>query len=84
MVTKAHEHISAYYGLQPGDLRKLAEVVADIARGEGVTKGREVPVTVPLGANAYPAVKGALKRSGRFLAQWRDVIAYGSLLGGDV
>ncbi|KAG8857069.1 hypothetical protein FRB96_005999 [Tulasnella sp. 330] len=75
MATKRHELISEYDGHQPGDPQRLAEIVVDIARQEGIAKGgREVPVTLPLGADAYQMVKGALAKNEKTLEEWRDVI----------
>jgi len=61
-------------GRQPGDPRKLVEIIVDVARAEGVAQGREVPVALPVGKDAWGLVHGVVERMGRTLEEWKDVI----------
>ena len=42
---------------QPGDSVKLAEIILDLVRHEGVAKGRDIPLRLPLGIDVYGAIK---------------------------
>ncbi|KAG9030805.1 hypothetical protein FRB95_003497 [Tulasnella sp. JGI-2019a] len=62
-------------GKQPGDPRKLSEVVVDLARGEGAVKGRGLlTVALPLGRDARGLVEGVVGRMEKTLTEWQDVI----------
>jgi len=66
--------ISAYNNKQPGDPRKLVEVMLDIVRGEGVAEGKEIPLSLPLGSDALATVKETLQRTENILNEWESVI----------
>lgn len=60
-------------GNQPGDPGKLAEIVVDLVRGEGVATGKKVPLRVAFGQDAWDEVGGKLKRTLRDMEEWEEV-----------
>jgi NAD(P)-dependent dehydrogenase (short-subunit alcohol dehydrogenase family) len=65
--------MEATNGKQPGDVEKMGRVIVDVLTGEGVGKGREVPVRLPLGSDTIAQVR---KRAEEYLAmveQWEGV-----------
>lgn len=59
---------------QPGDPVKLAEIVVDLVREEGVAKGRDVPLRMPLGLDCYDEIKKKCEETLRLLEEWKGVI----------
>jgi len=70
------EMYTAYNGKQPGDPRKLAEIIVDLVRGEGVVAGKEgkVPVVLPLGSDVEPVIRGTCEKVIGVLDEWKDII----------
>lgn len=60
-------------GRQPGDPEKFVRVVVDLVRGEGVAKGREVPLRVMLGQDCYEEVKNKYEMLLGGMEEWSDV-----------
>jgi hypothetical protein len=71
---KANELLVAYNGKQPGDPQKLVEIVVDIAQGEGVAKGKDVPRGLPLGSDTFKVIQEVCTSNLALLAEWKDVI----------
>ena len=46
----------------------------DMARGEGVMKGKKVPTSLPLGSDCYNAVRDATEEAIAGLEEWKEVI----------
>jgi NAD(P)-dependent dehydrogenase (short-subunit alcohol dehydrogenase family) len=65
--------LEAYNGKQPGDPKKAAEIIVDIVTQSGTAKGREIPVRVALGTDAYGYIKGVLEQSSKDLEEWKDI-----------
>ncbi|OCT49314.1 putative oxidoreductase [Cladophialophora carrionii] len=59
---------------QPGDPVKLAKIVVDLVRGEGVAQGRYVPFRLPLGIDCFDEVKAKCEETLKLLEDWKDVI----------
>lgn len=59
---------------QPGDPVKLAEIVVDLVRGEGVAKDKDVPLRMPLGLDCYDEIKEKCEETLRLLEDWKGVI----------
>ena len=64
----------AYNNKQPGDPRKLVQVILDVVRAEGVAEGRTAPLGLPLGSDCFAVVKETLARTANVLTEWEDVI----------
>lgn len=69
----ARKFLESYNGKQPGDPKKAAERIVDIVTGSGSAQGREIPVRVALGTDAYGYIKGVLEQSAKDLEEWKDV-----------
>ncbi|KAG8884686.1 hypothetical protein FRB98_002253 [Tulasnella sp. 332] len=74
IIKGTHDELVAYNGKQPGNPEKLLEVVVDIAHGEGIVAGRDIPVTLALGSDAWNVVKEQLTTRGKVLDEWKSVI----------
>jgi hypothetical protein len=59
---------------QPGDPIKLAEIVLDLVRKEGIAEGKEVPLRMPLGIDVYDDVKAKCEETLKLLEEWKGVI----------
>ncbi|KAI1872094.1 uncharacterized protein JN550_004297 [Neoarthrinium moseri] len=59
---------------QPGDPRKLVDIIIDMVREEGVANGREVPFRLPLGLDVYDDMKDKCTSTLKLLQDWQDVI----------
>jgi hypothetical protein len=69
---------------QPGDMRKLCELVVDVARREGAAGAgtREVPFALPVGRDCYAAVKARCEEMMRVLEEREGVITATDLVEG--
>lgn len=47
----------AVTGNQPGDPKKGVERMIDVLKSEGMAKGKEVPLRIPIGADAHQVVR---------------------------
>lgn len=52
---------------------RLAEIVLDLVRREGVAAGREVPLRVLLGNDAWDEVNGKLRGTMKDYEEWENV-----------
>ena len=59
---------------QPGDPVKLVEIALDLVRQEGVAKGRNIPLRLPLGVDCYDDVKAKCEETLKLLEEWKGVI----------
>jgi NAD(P)-dependent dehydrogenase (short-subunit alcohol dehydrogenase family) len=69
-VKKFHE---GYDGKQPGDPKKACERIVDIVTQSGTANGREIPVRVALGTDAYQVIGDMIDKSRSDLEAWKDV-----------
>lgn len=58
---------------QPGDVAKGCRVIIDVLTQSGSAEGREIPVRLALGADAYGAIKGKCEETIKLLDEWKDV-----------
>ncbi len=61
-------------GNQPGDVVKGAKVVVDVLTRTGVAEGREIPVRVPLGKDAFAVIKGKCEETVGLLKEWEGIL----------
>lgn len=66
--------VTPLVGNEPGDLDKIAKVTVDLVKGEGVAKGRQVPLRVPLGPDAYQLIKQEVDLMQSTLTEWETTI----------
>ncbi|TDL22862.1 NAD(P)-binding protein [Rickenella mellea] len=74
MTEKANEALLAYNGKQPGDPKKGVEVIIDVIKQEGLAKGKEPPVVLPLGSDCLAVVQNSCQNTLKTLEEWKDVI----------
>jgi NAD(P)-dependent dehydrogenase (short-subunit alcohol dehydrogenase family) len=77
LVSQRYELLASFSGKQPGDPKKLAQLVIDYVRKEGAFKdvGNDYPGGLPVGSDAYNLVKQKLESQLALLARWKDVIS---------
>ncbi len=82
-----HKHVSSYDGLRAaaaerfkalagkerGDPVKAMELLVDVVRGEGQAAGREWPLWLFMGKDAYRDVRNKCDRVLKNLAAWEDL-----------
>ncbi|KAF5006346.1 hypothetical protein FDECE_7274 [Fusarium decemcellulare] len=68
-----NDYLAARSGHQAGDPEKGISIVLDLVRGEGVAKGKEIPIRIALGADAYDVVKTKCEETLKILEDWKDV-----------
>lgn len=62
-----------YNGQQPGDVVKCARVIVDVLTGEGVAKGKKVPIRLVLGDDCLQAIRDKIARTLKLLDEWEEV-----------
>ena len=67
------EYLAGEDGKQPGDPVKLAHVLCDVVRGEGVAGGKEVPFRLPLGGDCVDEIRGKCEGTLRVMEEWGEV-----------
>ena len=60
-------------GKKPGDPLKAAQLLVELVHGEGVVKGKDLPITLGLGTDYFDAVKGISEGTLSRLAEWEEV-----------
>ncbi|KAI7268673.1 hypothetical protein KC345_g7636 [Hortaea werneckii] len=66
--------VPTLHGNQPGDTAKAARLVIDLVKGEGVGQGRELPLALPIGNDAFVKIKEQTEATLKMLEEWKDVI----------
>ncbi|EXJ86632.1 hypothetical protein A1O3_03585 [Capronia epimyces CBS 606.96] len=69
-VRKAEAFLEAYDNKQPGDIKKGAKVILDVLTGAA---GREIPMRLVLGTDAYGAIKAKCENTIETLDEWKDL-----------
>lgn len=64
---------------QPGDPRKASDIVVDAVHGDGVAKGKMLPLRLPLGPDGIDAVRENCKAKLAECDEWEDVVSATSL-----
>lgn len=65
--------LEAYNHKQPGDPQKGAKLIVEALTGTGRCEGRELPVRLSLGSDAYQFVSGHIDRYKKELESWKDL-----------
>lgn len=60
-------------GKQPNDPLKSMTALADVVRGEGVAKGRPMPLWLLLGKDAEEDMREHIRQRSENLEEWKDV-----------
>jgi NADP-dependent 3-hydroxy acid dehydrogenase YdfG len=59
---------------QPGDVGKGARVIVDVLIMAGVAEGRDVPMRIPLGKDAFETIEGKCEETVGLLEGWEGVL----------
>ncbi|KAB5549773.1 hypothetical protein GE09DRAFT_966365 [Coniochaeta sp. 2T2.1] len=65
--------MDAVNGKQPGDVEKAGRVIVDVLMKEGVAKGREIPVRLPLGSDTLQVIRARIEQYEQRVREWGDV-----------
>jgi NAD(P)-dependent dehydrogenase (short-subunit alcohol dehydrogenase family) len=57
----------------PGDLTKVAAIMVDIIKGEGIASGRQWAMSVALGSDSFDSGKQRSQDQLKLLDEWKDV-----------
>lgn len=68
---KVAEFMANRDGKQPGDLKKAAKVIVDVLMSK---EGKELPLRLPVGKDAYETIKAKCEATLELLEEWRDGI----------
>jgi len=76
LVSQRYEMLASYSGKQPGDPKKLVQLMIDYVKKEGAFKdvGDDYPGGFPVGSDAHDLVKQKLEAQLALMAKWKDVI----------
>jgi len=69
-VRNGEEIMDAYDNNQPGDIQKGAKVMLDVLTG---VLGREIPMRLILGSDAFSLVKGKCEETIKGLDEWKEI-----------
>ena len=70
---KGRARFSSISGYEKGDPRKAMELLVDVVKGEGRAKGREWPLWLVLGRDAYADVRAKTAKLLETMKAWEDV-----------
>jgi NADP-dependent 3-hydroxy acid dehydrogenase YdfG len=68
------QFVQAMNGNQPGDPRKAVEVMLDVVKGEGVSKGRAMPERLPIGTDVLMTARKRAVGHLSICNEWEEVI----------
>jgi NAD(P)-dependent dehydrogenase (short-subunit alcohol dehydrogenase family) len=70
---KTAEGLEAYNNNQLGDIKKGAKAMVDVLTSSGVVAGREVPLRLALGSDAYGVITGKCQQTVGLLEEWKAI-----------
>lgn len=70
---KGRARFNSISGYEKGDPEKAMELLVDVVRGEGQAVGREWPMWLFMGKDAYRDVRGKCEKVLQTLDDWEDV-----------
>jgi len=85
VLASRYDALRAYNNNQPGDPKKLAQLLIDYVKLEGPFSeekrgGKDVPTGLPIGSDSYGIISQRLKDTLKVLEDWKDVICSTDLL----
>ena len=66
--------IPELHGNQPGDARKLANLLVDIVKQEGIAKDKPLPAALPIGPDCVQTVRTVCKEMEEVMDLWYEGI----------
>jgi NAD(P)-dependent dehydrogenase (short-subunit alcohol dehydrogenase family) len=67
------EYMGYFDGKQPGDVVKGSRIVVDVLTKSGSAVGREIPMRLALGPDAYDTIKGKCEQTMVLLDEWKVI-----------
>jgi len=67
------DDMDAVNGKQPGDVEKAGRVIVDVLTKEGVAKGREIPVRLPLGSDCVHQIRQRIGEYQARVKEWEEI-----------
>lgn len=71
--TKVKTALKSADGNQPGDPVKGVQYMIEMINGVGIAEGRDVPLRVPLGADAFAIIKQKCKTMLDIIEEWEHI-----------
>ncbi|KAJ5934833.1 hypothetical protein N7466_004380 [Penicillium verhagenii] len=65
--------LEAQDGTQPGDPKKACEIIVDAVRGEGLCAGKELPLRLPVGPDAFVAMRASCNERLAVCDEWEGI-----------
>ena len=62
------------YGKEPGDPKKAVDRMIDVVKGDGLAKGKDLPVKMPLGSDELKIVQDKCLATLKLCEEWKDLI----------
>ena len=62
------------YGKEPGDPKKAVDRMMNVVKGDGLAKGKDLPVRMPLGRDGLKIVQDNCLATLKLCEEWNDVI----------
>ena len=72
-VRQYKDAMDAVNGKQPGDVEKAGRVIVDVLTKEGVAKGREIPVRLPLGSDCIQQIRDRIGQYEARVEEWEEI-----------
>lgn len=69
-VRKGEQLMEDYDNKQPGDIKKGVKVIVDVLTGDS---GKEIPIRLVIGADAYGMIKAKCEETIQVLEEWKDI-----------
>lgn len=69
-VRKGEKLMEEYDNKQPGDIKKGVKVIVDVLSGDS---GREIPMRLVIGTDAYGMIKAKCEETIKVLEEWKDL-----------
>lgn len=70
-VRKGEQLMEDFDNKQRGDIKKGVKVLIDVLTGDS---GREIPMRLPIGPDAYESIKGKCEETIQGLEDWKDIM----------
>jgi NAD(P)-dependent dehydrogenase (short-subunit alcohol dehydrogenase family) len=65
--------MDAVNGKQPGDVEKASRIIVDVMTKDGVAKGKEIPVRLPLGSDTIQVMRQRIADYEQRIKEWEDI-----------
>lgn len=67
--------LAAQDGAQPGDPKKACELVVEAVRGDGRCEGKELPLRLPVGSDAFKYIRDNCAERSQLCDEWEGIMS---------